>query len=124
MEGGLLDARKVSLGPPSPEEALQGPRGALLLSGLLPRVARSGELLVRHLLMPGHLECCTRPALEWLRANVPGATVNLMTGYHPFSLKGASGAMSSQLTAQELKRSVDLFESMGFPSAMIDGQPQ
>ena len=94
------------------------------LHRLLPRVARSGELLVRHLLMPGHLECCTRPALEWLRANVPGATVNLMTGYHPFSLKGASGAMSSQLTAQELKRSVDLFESMGFPSAMIDGQPQ
>ena len=33
------------------------------LHRLLPMVDQAGDLLVRHLLMPGHLECCTRPAL-------------------------------------------------------------
>ena len=93
------------------------------LHRLLPLAARSGELLVRHLLMPGHLECCTRPALEWLRQNVPEATVNLMTGYHPFALKSSRGPMSGSVEPQELQESLALFESLGFPNAMIDGEP-
>ena len=27
---------------------------------------RHSELIVRHLLMPGHIECCWRPVAEWL----------------------------------------------------------
>ena len=92
------------------------------LHELLPIVQKTGALLVRHLLMPGHLECCTRPALEWLRANTPEATINLMTGYHPFALKGSKGAMSGPLDAQEVRQSLELFRSMGFSNAMIDGQ--
>lgn len=93
------------------------------LHGLLPRVDQAGALLVRHLLMPGHLECCTRPCLEWLRAQVPEATVNLMTAYHPFALKGATGPMSGSLMPEELARGLDIFEALGFQDAMIDGRP-
>ena len=92
------------------------------LHGLLPRAAQTGALLVRHLLMPGHLECCTRPSLEWLRANTPEATINLMTGYHPFALKGSKGPMSGPLATEELKQSLEAFDSIGFSNAMIDGQ--
>ncbi len=41
------------------------------------------RLLVRHLLMPGHLRCCTRPALAWLAERLPDVRVNVMTGYRP-----------------------------------------
>jgi putative pyruvate formate lyase activating enzyme len=41
------------------------------------------ELIVRHLLMPGHLECCWRPAAQWLAENLPGVKVNLRTGFWP-----------------------------------------
>jgi putative pyruvate formate lyase activating enzyme len=41
------------------------------------------ELIVRHLLMPGHVECCWRPVAEWLAANLPGVKVNLRTGFWP-----------------------------------------
>jgi putative pyruvate formate lyase activating enzyme len=41
------------------------------------------DFTIRHLIMPGHVECCTRPVLEWIAANLPGAPVNLMDQYHP-----------------------------------------
>ena len=44
---------------------------------------QDGELMVRHLLMPGHLECCWRPIAEWLAAELPGAKVNLRCGFWP-----------------------------------------
>jgi putative pyruvate formate lyase activating enzyme len=41
------------------------------------------ELIVRHLLMPGHIECCWRPVTEWLAVNLPGVKVNLRSGFWP-----------------------------------------
>jgi putative pyruvate formate lyase activating enzyme len=45
-------------------------------------VGAGSVLLVRHLAIPGHFDCCTRPVLEHL-ARWPGLTVNVMTGYVP-----------------------------------------
>ncbi len=42
-----------------------------------------GELIVRHLLMPGHGECCWRPVAAWLAENLPGVKVNLRSGFWP-----------------------------------------
>jgi putative pyruvate formate lyase activating enzyme len=41
------------------------------------------KLIVRHLLMPGHVECCWRPVAEWLAENLPGVKVNLRSGFWP-----------------------------------------
>lgn len=41
------------------------------------------DVLVRHLIMPAHVECCTKPVLEWLAAQMPEVPVNLMDQYHP-----------------------------------------
>ncbi len=41
------------------------------------------ELIVRHLLMPGHVECCWRPVAEWLASELPGVKVNLRSGFWP-----------------------------------------
>jgi len=41
------------------------------------------ELIVRHLLMPGHIDCCWRPVAEWLAENLPGVKVNLRPGFWP-----------------------------------------
>ncbi len=40
-------------------------------------------LVVRHLLMPGHLECCLVPTVAWLRENLPHVPFRLCTGYLP-----------------------------------------
>ena len=41
------------------------------------------ELIVRHLLLPGHLDCCWRPVAAWLAGNLPGVKVSLRAGYWP-----------------------------------------
>jgi len=41
------------------------------------------ELIVRHLLMPGHVECCWRPVAEWVANELPGVKVNLRPGFWP-----------------------------------------
>jgi putative pyruvate formate lyase activating enzyme len=41
------------------------------------------DLIVRHLLMPGHVECCWKPAAEWLAEHLPATKVSLRFGYWP-----------------------------------------
>ncbi|MFQ5567717.1 MAG: pyruvate formate lyase activating enzyme, partial [Paracoccaceae bacterium] len=41
------------------------------------------DLTIRHLVMPGHVECCTIPVLDWLAETMPGAPVNIMDQYRP-----------------------------------------
>ena len=43
----------------------------------------NGDMIIRHLLMPGHLECCTKPVLNWIAMNCPRALVNVMSQYRP-----------------------------------------
>ncbi|MEM2542479.1 MAG: radical SAM protein [Candidatus Korarchaeum sp.] len=42
-----------------------------------------GEIIVRHLVLPNHLSCCTKPILEWIAAHIPRALVNVMDQYRP-----------------------------------------
>jgi putative pyruvate formate lyase activating enzyme len=41
------------------------------------------DVVIRHLVMPEHVECCTKPVLRWIAANMPRALVNVMDQYHP-----------------------------------------
>jgi len=45
--------------------------------------ACDSELIVRHLLMPGHIECCWRPVASWLASELPGVKINLREGFWP-----------------------------------------
>ena len=71
-------------------EALGGmPRYWPVVTAAIDRV-RSGpaDVIVRHLLMPGHFDCCTRPALAWLAAR-PDLRVSLLTQYQaPAHVRG------------------------------------
>lgn len=52
----------------------------------LDRIAEGpAHLIIRHLLMPGHLECCTEPVLREAAQRWPQAAVNLMTAYVPYA---------------------------------------
>ncbi|MBS3795992.1 MAG: radical SAM protein [Candidatus Thorarchaeota archaeon] len=43
----------------------------------------SGEVIVRHLVMPNHVDCCSIPVLEWIAENIPQCMVNIMGQYRP-----------------------------------------
>jgi putative pyruvate formate lyase activating enzyme len=54
-----------------------------IVRGNLLWAADDSELFIRHLLMPGHIECCWRPAAEWISSTLPRAKVNLRAGFWP-----------------------------------------
>jgi putative pyruvate formate lyase activating enzyme len=41
------------------------------------------SLIVRHLLLPGHFDCCFLPILDWFADNIPEAMFSLRDGYLP-----------------------------------------
>ncbi len=43
----------------------------------------NGDMIVRHLVMPNHLECCTKPVMDFLAKEMPGVLVNVMDQYYP-----------------------------------------
>ncbi|KYK21999.1 radical SAM protein [Thermoplasmatales archaeon SG8-52-2] len=43
----------------------------------------SAEMIIRHLVMPNHVECCSKPIIEWISKNLPNACVNIMAQYRP-----------------------------------------
>jgi putative pyruvate formate lyase activating enzyme len=46
--------------------------------------AKQGELSIRHLVLPGHVECCTKPVLKWISENIrKNSLVNVMDQYVP-----------------------------------------
>lgn len=44
-------------------------------------VAAKGRLIVRHLLLPGHFDCCYRPIVQWMRQSLPRVPMSIREGY-------------------------------------------
>jgi putative pyruvate formate lyase activating enzyme len=76
--------------------------------------SRTTPLIVRHLLMPGHFDCCLRPVVDWLASELPGTPLSLMTSYVP-AWRAASdeGPMSRCLTDEERRRAEAYAASSG-----------
>ncbi len=62
------------------------------------------ELVVRHLLMPGHVECCWRPVAEWLSNLDPVPRVNLRSGFWPASQARCHPELWKPVSERELER--------------------
>ena len=45
--------------------------------------ARNSRLFIRHLLMPGHFDCCFTPVMDWIGKEMPEIPLSLMTGFLP-----------------------------------------
>src|ERR687892_2579381 len=44
------------------------------------------DFVIRHLIMPNHVQCCTKPVLDWIALNMPEVPVNVMDQYYPDNL--------------------------------------
>ena len=98
--------------------------GGTVRPNLLAAAAQDARLLVRHLVLPGHLSCCTRPVLAWLEKNLPGATVNVMTVFYPFDRMGRSeAAPDRRLDAEEKKEAAALLRASSIARKLLDGEP-
>lgn len=49
----------------------------------LSKVYNVSDIMIRHLVLPDHIECCTEKIINWCSENIPDARFNLMFQYHP-----------------------------------------
>jgi putative pyruvate formate lyase activating enzyme len=72
---------------------------------------KHGELIIRVLVLPNHLECCTKPTLNWIAENLGTETrVNLMFQYRPEWRAHEIPELRRRLTRDEMEKAVQLAE--------------
>jgi len=75
---------------------------------------KHGELIIRILLLPNHLECCTKPTLNWIAENLGGETrVNLMFQYRPEWRAHEIPELNRRISKTEQEKAVRLAEKAG-----------
>jgi putative pyruvate formate lyase activating enzyme len=71
------------------------------------------ELIVRHLLMPGHVGCCWVPIARWLAANLPSVKVSLRSGFWPGWRATNHPELSRPFSLTELQSAWNIARSYG-----------
>jgi len=88
------------------ERVSGAPRYTSTVRANLLAVAARRDLIVRHLLLPGHFECCTIPILDWLASNLPCAEVNVLGSFLPRPDAALGSPLSRTVAASEFDRAV------------------
>ena len=75
---------------------------------------KNGELIIRMLVLPGHIECCTKPIIEWIVKNLGTETrVNIMFQYKPEWRAGEIPELRRRLTGKERTQTGKLARKAG-----------
>ena len=70
---------------------------------------KHGELIIRILVLPSHLECCTKPIVDWIAQNLgPETRVNLMFQYRPKWKAFTVSELGRKLTSNEMHKATRL----------------
>ena len=72
------------------------------------------ELVIRHLVLPNHFDCCTRPILEFIAKNLgKKAIVNIMDQYRPEYKAENHKDIGRYLDSKEFEKVITLAERLG-----------
>lgn len=71
------------------------------------------EMIIRHLVLPGHVECCTRPVLSWIASNLRDVKVNVMAQYRPEHRAKEFPEISRRLIASEYEEATRIASDLG-----------
>jgi len=65
-------------------------------------------VIIRHLLLPGHIGCCLEPILGWIKYNCKGVKFSLITGYYPWHRAMKFEELKIILRDDEIEKARDL----------------
>jgi len=75
---------------------------------------KDAELVIRHLVLPNHFECCTKPILKFIADNFKDkAIVNIMDQFRPEFKANEHNDIDRGLKREEFERVVDYAERLG-----------
>lgn len=70
------------------------------------KAAKHANVIIRHVVIPGHSKCCLKPILEWLAKEVPGEKLSLRGNYVP--PVSAISAPKEYLNPDDMQYAVEL----------------
>lgn len=73
----------------------------------------NAELIIRHLVLPGHVECCTKPILKFVAKHMRNVRFNLMFQYNPCYKAYQYPEMNRILNHNEKIRALKLVQEVG-----------
>ncbi|MFX0103611.1 MAG: radical SAM protein, partial [Candidatus Hodarchaeota archaeon] len=75
------------------------------------------SLVIRHLVLPDHVQCCSFPIINWVSENLPNAMINIMGQYRPTHKVPRNPEKYSEITRRpsrdELLRVKNLADELG-----------
>ncbi len=72
------------------------------------------ELLIRHLVLPNHVECCSKPVIEWIAENLGNdVRLNIMAQYRPEFEAFKEKDIQRGVTAEEMRRAFEIADENG-----------
>jgi putative pyruvate formate lyase activating enzyme len=75
----------------------------------------AGDMIIRHLVLPNHLECCTFPVLDWINENLgDNVVINIMAQYRPLYGAVNHSDISRHLFKEEYLKAVRYARKLGF----------
>ena len=89
------------------------PEYTAIVRGNLRWARAHARLIVRHLLMPGHVDCCWRPVAEWLAADLPGVEVSLRDGFWPGWFSSRHPELAAPVSSRDLRRAREIADELG-----------
>lgn len=69
---------------------------------------QTADVILRQLVLPGHLECCTKPIMKWVSQKIPDVYFNLMFQYHPCYRAPLFPEIDRRLTPAERNQALEL----------------
>lgn len=79
----------------------------------------TAEVLLRHLVLPGHLECCTGRIAEWVAKNIPQIRFNLMFQYRPCYRAMEYPELGRCLTQKEEIKAIEIVKKAGIEDLLV-----
>jgi putative pyruvate formate lyase activating enzyme len=73
----------------------------------------SGEIIIRHLVMPNHIECCSKPILDFVAEEIPNSVVNIMGQYRPVYHANRYEEINRHPSSKEMQEVKSYAEELG-----------
>lgn len=71
------------------------------------------EVIIRHLVLPNHVDCCSKPIMQYIAEHLPNAVVNIMAQYRPEYMAYEYKEISRQVSPEEMAQVKHYAESLG-----------
>lgn len=74
---------------------------------------KNADLVIRHLVLPDHIECCTYPIMKWISKNLDNPAVNVSFHYRPEYNAMENSRINRYLTYEEQNKALEIAKEFG-----------